>query len=132
MSRLSGAVGKRWAAVAVAAAVTLIAFYLAHQQPILLERLEGENFDLRFRIRGVEKPGPETVIVAADEKTAAVLGRWPFSQRYFATTIDRLKADGAKVIAFDVIFPAAELAFPEDVRTKLTAIQQSLPPGSQA
>ena len=69
---------------------------------------------------GVEQPGPETVVVAADEKTVA-LGRWPFSQRYFATAIDRL-ADGAKVIAFDIIFPQAELALSEEVRTRLTAI----------
>lgn len=135
MSGISSANGKRWTAVAIAIAVTLLVLVPMAYPPfqlILLERLEGENFDLRFRIRGVEQPGPETVIVAADEKTAAVLGRWPFSQRYFATAINRLKADGAKVVAFDVIFPQAELAFPDDVRTKLTAVAQSLPPDSQA
>jgi diguanylate cyclase (GGDEF)-like protein/PAS domain S-box-containing protein len=132
MAGIGSAIGKRWAAVAVAIGVTLIALYISLRPLVLFERLEGENFDLRFRIRDVEKPGPETVIVAADEKTAAALGRWPFSQRYFATAIDRLKADGAKVIAFDVIFPQAELAFPEDVRAKLNAIAQSLPPDSQA
>ena len=141
MTGIGGAYGKRWTAVVIAIGITLIAVLLALKPAflikavpplLLLDRLEGENFDLRFRVRGVEKPGPETVVVAADEKTAAVLGRWPFSQRYFATAIDRLKADGAKVVAFDVIFPQAELDFPDDVRAKLAAIQKALPPDTQS
>jgi diguanylate cyclase (GGDEF)-like protein/PAS domain S-box-containing protein len=133
MARIGGAIWNRWTAVAIAIAATLLVFVpMAYPtlSPVLLERLEGENFDLRFRIRGAQQPGPETVIVAADEKSASAFGRWPFSHRYFAATIDRLKADGAKVIAFDVIFPQAELAYPDDVRQKLTQILQSLPPGS--
>ena len=55
--------------------MTLLVTLTMKLDPALLDRLEGENYDLRFRIRGVEKPGPETVIVAADEKTAAALGR---------------------------------------------------------
>ena len=131
MATIGGAIGKRWAAVATAVAVTfLVIVTMVWVQPVLLDRLEGENFDLRFRIRGAEKPGPETVVVAADEKSAAAFGRWPFSRRYFATAIDRLKADGAKVIAFDVIFPQDELTFPAAVRAKLSEITQSLPPDS--
>ena len=131
MASIGGAIGKRWAAVVIAIVVTLLVLapmVYPSLQLVLLDRLEGENFDLRFRVRGVETPGPQTVVVAADEKTAAAFGRWPFSHRYFATAIDRLKADGAKVIAFDVIFPQAELTFPDDVRARLTAIQQAMPP----
>jgi diguanylate cyclase (GGDEF)-like protein/PAS domain S-box-containing protein len=131
MASIGGAIAKRSAAVLTAVAVTLlVVFTMIRIDPTLLDRVEGENYDLRFRIRGIEQPGPETVIVAADEKTAAAFGRWPFSHRYFATAIDRLKADGARVIAFDVIFPQAELTFPDDVRAKLEEIAQSLPPDS--
>jgi len=130
MANIGGAIARRSAAVVIAIAVTLLVTFTMRLDPALLNRVEGENYDLRFRIRGVEKPGPETVIVAADEKTAAVFGRWPFSHRYLATAIDRLKADGAKVIAFDIIFPQAELSFPDDVRAKLSKTVQSLPPDS--
>lgn len=130
MANIGGAIARRSAAVVIAIAVTLLVTLTMRLDPALLNRVEGENYDLRFRIRGVEKPGPETVIVAADEKTAAVFGRWPFSHRYLATAIDRLKADGAKVIAFDIIFPQAELSFPDDVRAKLSETVQSLPPDS--
>ncbi len=93
MASIDSAIGKRWTAVAIAIAVTLfVILTMVFIRPTLLERLEGENYDVRFReIRKVDKPGPETVIVAADEKTAAAFGRWPFSHRYFATAIDRLK-----------------------------------------
>jgi diguanylate cyclase (GGDEF)-like protein/PAS domain S-box-containing protein len=111
-------------ALLVTACVAALGFLV---KPVLLERLEVEMFDLHFRIRGTEQPDPRTVIVAADEKSAAELGRWPFSHRYFALAIDHLKADGAKVIAFDVLFPQAELAISNDVRDRLIAIQKSLP-----
>jgi diguanylate cyclase (GGDEF)-like protein/PAS domain S-box-containing protein len=132
MTSIGGAIGKRSAAVLIALAVTLlVAVTMIWLDPALLDRVESENYDLRFRIRGVEQPGPETVVVAADEKTAAAFGRWPFSHRYLAAAIDRLKADGAKVIAFDIIFPQPELTFPDEVRTKLTEIARAMPPGSQ-
>ncbi|HVM84548.1 MAG TPA: EAL domain-containing protein [Candidatus Binatia bacterium] len=124
---------KPWAVVALALLVTFCAggIYVG-LRPALLERLEAEMSDLRFRIRGVEQPDPRTVIVAADEKSAAELGHWPFSHRYFAVAIDRLKADGAKVIAFDVLFPQAEPAMSPEIRDKLAALKSTMPPGSEA
>src|SRR5688572_22757650 len=100
MAGIGGAIGRRWAGVAVALAVTLAASSVMYDGSAVLERLEAEMFDLHFRIRGVEQPNANIVIVTADEKAAAELGRWPFSHRYFAVAIDRMKADGAKVIAF--------------------------------
>ena len=70
MANIGGAIARRSAAVVIAIAVTLLVTLTMRLDPALLNRVEGENYDLRFRIRGVEKPGPETVIVAADEKTA--------------------------------------------------------------
>ena len=130
MASIGGAIGKRWTAIAIAIAVTAAAIFVMRDQPVVLERLEAEIFDLHFRVRGVEQPNPNTVIVTADEKSAAELGRWPFSQRFFAIAIDRLRADGAKVIAFDIIFPQDELTFPAEVRAKLSEIVKSLPPDS--
>ena len=101
-------------------------------QSALFVRVESEMFDLHFRLRDVQQPEPHTVIVAADEKTAAELGRWPFSHRYFALAIDHLKADGAKVIAFDVLFPQEELSMAPETRAKLTEIEAALPPDSDA
>ena len=70
MAGIGSAIGTRWTTVALAIGVTLLVILtMIFIRPVLLERVEGESYDLRFRIRGVEKPGPDTVIVAADEKT---------------------------------------------------------------
>jgi diguanylate cyclase (GGDEF)-like protein/PAS domain S-box-containing protein len=131
MASIGNAIGKRWAGPALAALVTLVAILVMTYRPALLERLEAEMSDLHFRIRGSEQPTRNVVIVTADEKAAAELGRWPFSHRYFAVAIDRMKSDGAKVIAFDVLFPQAEPSMSPEIRDKLTALKSALPPESE-
>jgi diguanylate cyclase (GGDEF)-like protein/PAS domain S-box-containing protein len=122
-----------WVTVAIAVAIAVGTVHLYHDvKPVLLQRLEQELFDKHFRLRGEQQPDPNIVIVAADEATAAQYGHWPISHAYLATAIDRMTADGAKVIAFDVLFPQEELGVPPETQAKLSAIQQSLPPGSAA
>jgi CHASE2 domain-containing sensor protein len=90
-------------AVAVAAFVAMtggLAAYLADAWP----RLENDTIDMRFSARGASKT-PGMVIVAIDDKTFSELRRqWPFPRRLHAAVIDRLAADGARAIAYDVQF----------------------------
>ncbi len=67
--------------------------------------MEWKTLDTRFQLRGPRKPDPRVVIVAIDQKSEDVLGRWPFPRSYFAQAVDTLREDGARVIAFDVNFP---------------------------
>jgi diguanylate cyclase (GGDEF)-like protein/PAS domain S-box-containing protein len=131
MSRF-GALGSR-AALWIGIAVTLIVAILSLPgfTPAILDRLEAESFDLRFRMRGVEHPDPRTIIVAADEKATLELGHWPISRRVWAQAVDRLSADGAKVVVFDLLFPDSEPPLPEDLQKKLAEIGRSLPESSQ-
>jgi adenylate cyclase len=71
-----------------------------------VNRLELNALDLRFRIRPdrYKHPDPRIIIVDIDQRSQEILGRWPFSRTYFARTLDVLRADGAKVAAFDVTF----------------------------
>jgi adenylate cyclase len=76
----------------------------------LFRSLELNSVDARFTIRGAE-PAPQNIsVVAIDDDTFSFFNtrgeriRWPFPRRYFAKVIDRLDADGAKVIAYDVQF----------------------------
>jgi diguanylate cyclase (GGDEF)-like protein/PAS domain S-box-containing protein len=114
----------------VALFATVLSLWLCDGRPALLERLEAETFDLHFRLRGAEQPDPRTAIVTFDEKSAAELGHWPISRRYLATAIDRLAADGAKVITFDIIFSEPEPELPDDARAQLQGIADALPAGS--
>src|ERR1700722_18510457 len=74
--------------------------YLADAWP----RLESDTIDMRFAARAPSK-APEVVVVAIDDKTFSDLRRqWPFPRRLHAAVIDRLAADGARAIAYDVQF----------------------------
>ncbi|HLZ18234.1 MAG TPA: CHASE2 domain-containing protein, partial [Smithellaceae bacterium] len=84
--------------------VILIALVLFLFDFQFLRLVELKALDIRMISRGELKPGPETVIAAIDEKSVAELGRWPWPRTLIARLIDRLKADGAKAIGFDIIF----------------------------
>jgi adenylate cyclase len=79
-----------------------------HPSPLLvfMERLELDALDTRFRLRPAKytPPDPRIVIVDIDQKSQEVLGKWPFSRSNFATTLDVLRGDGAKVVGFDITF----------------------------
>ena len=70
-----------------------------------LKDVEAKTLDIRFRLRGVQKPGPALAIVAIDQRSEDILGRWPFPRSVFAETLDVLHAAHARVVAFDINFP---------------------------
>ena len=102
------------------AVLTLYAFDL-----YILDIIELKTYDLRFLWRGPEKPSPAVTMVVIDEKSLEVEGRWPWPRSKIARLIDRLSADGAKVIGFDVIFSEpdenSQLALIDDLSGRLDA-----------
>ena len=87
--------------VAVFAVGTAVGCYLTHA----FRSLELKTVDTRFSIRGERPPPKNVVIVAIDAQTFQALGeRWPFTHDIHAAVIDRLRRDGAKVIAMDIQF----------------------------
>lgn len=71
-----------------------------------LKRFEYSTLDTRFRYRPAKysPPDPRIVVVAIDQRSQEVLGKWPFSRKYFGEMLDALKEDGARVVSFDVTF----------------------------
>src|SRR5271166_3574244 len=71
-----------------------------------LKRFEYSTLDTRFRYRPARNspPDPRIVVVAIDQRSQEVLGKWPFSRKYFGEMLDALREDGAKVVSFDVTF----------------------------
>ena len=68
-------------------------------------RAELDTVDRRFDIRGDEDPPDDLVVVGVDDDTFSDLReQWPFPRSMHGKVIDRLEADGAKVIAYDVQF----------------------------
>ncbi|HEX6295725.1 MAG TPA: adenylate/guanylate cyclase domain-containing protein [Burkholderiales bacterium] len=89
------------------ATIGLVAALFAFS-PALLEAIELNWLDLRFRARGPLAPGPAVVIAAIDEKSLDAEGRWPWRRSRIAALVDALARDGAKVIGFDVLFSEPE------------------------
>ena len=71
-----------------------------------LKRIEYSTLDARFRYRPARYTLPDSriVIVAVDQRSQEVFGKWPFSRKYFGQMLDVLHQDGAKVAAFDITF----------------------------
>jgi len=73
-----------------------------------LEKAGG--LDRLFALRGLRTPPPEVCVVAIDDVSYKVIGRdstlaWP--RALHAELIRTLKREGAKAVAFDVLFEEA-------------------------
>jgi adenylate cyclase len=89
----------------LAVALLAVAAGLVTHGTNLFRSVELSTVDARFSVRGDEKPPPDLVVVGVNSETLQDLNvQWPFPRRLHAQLIDRLKADGAKVIGFDVEF----------------------------
>ena len=71
-----------------------------------LKRFEYSTLDTRFRYRPAKYTPPDSriVVVSIDQRSQEVLGKWPFSRKYFGEMLDALREDGARVVSFDVTF----------------------------
>jgi adenylate cyclase len=118
--------GAREAGLALIAAGLVLVLLTALANTIAVRGLETASLDLRFRIRGVQKPGPNVALVMVDDRSLAALGRWPFSRRVFAKALQMLDRAGARLIAFDLLFAEPEQPVPADLRADVRAAAQAL------
>lgn len=69
---------------------------------------ERAIYDMRFKLRGQKKVTGEIGILAADEKSVAQFGRWPFPRSIYSKAMSNLKKAGVEWIAFDALFSEDE------------------------
>jgi adenylate cyclase len=108
--------GLREVAIALAAAAAARLLLRAAGGTGLLRDLETASLDMRFRVRGRLPPSPDLAVVLADDRSLEKLGRWPFSRRLFAASIDRANRAGAKLIVFDLLFAEPEQPVSKEIR----------------
>lgn len=83
----------------VVAVVLSVSAFATH----LLQGPELQIIDTHFSVRGTQPPPRDVAVVGVDAKSFQEINRtWPFPRRYEARVIDRLRADGARVIAEDI------------------------------
>ena len=115
---------RRLAAAVVALLVVAgsLAIYLWNPDP--LQRAELGTVDARFAVRGERAPAPRLALLAVDDRTLARRGmgrNGDLRRADYARIVNRLHADGAAVIALDVIFQG--LSDPNGDRALLEAIR---------
>jgi adenylate cyclase len=69
----------------------------------LIGQIELRVLDWHARLRGDLPPPPNVTIVAIDEMSLELVGRWPWPRTRTAEIIHRLAEGGARVIALDLI-----------------------------
>ncbi len=85
--------------------------------------LDNKALDVKFQIRGPQKPMSKTIIVSIDEKSFQTLGQWPFDRaKVFAPMIERLCSYGVKAAAMDIFWPETERAMSSAMREKLKQV----------
>ena len=104
------------AALCAVVAVALLAGY-GTWHSAFGRRLELGTVGARFSLRGNEQPRGDVAVVGIDAQTILRLGEPPLPRRDDAAMIDLLRSDGAKVIAYDLIFggPSASPAQDRDL-----------------
>nr|WP_315489127.1 adenylate/guanylate cyclase domain-containing protein [uncultured Rhodoferax sp.] len=113
------------AAVFVAGILALVLVWLASTTRTW-QGVENRVFDLFTSVAASRKVEVPVVILAIDEPTFAQLQiQWPFPRRLHAQVLDRLRADGAMAVGFDIVF--AEPSQPEDDAAFATALKAGLP-----
>ena len=100
-------------------AVTLLVLELRLGDRAAWHGLELQTLDWRFRWRGPVAPGPEIVLVMADDRSVAELGSWPVARTTLAEAVRRLAAAGAKVIALDFLLAEPAQALPPELQALL-------------
>src|SRR6478736_9824181 len=77
--------------------IAVVIFLFAAGTPIL-DAIELNWLDLRFRTRGPIAPNPNVVLAVIDEKSLEVEGRWQWPRSKIAALVDALSRDGARTI----------------------------------
>ena len=90
----------------------------------LLWRWDQLVYDGQQRL--LTRPAPrDVIIVAIDEASLSQIGRWPWRRNIHAELINRLDAEGARIIAVDIIFAERDRQNPSDDIKLVNAVENS-------
>ena len=87
-------------------------------------KLENALIDFRFRLKPIQDPPKDIVIVEIDHFSLSFLDTWPWPRSYYTKLLSVLKNHGAKIVGLDIIFDAKsslghqeDLAFSEGLKS---------------
>jgi len=86
----------------------LVTVALAIFNPSLFAHLDRRVYDGLLRALPRPQAASPVAVVDIDERSLAAIGQWPWSREVIARLVTRLRETGARVIAFDVVFPETD------------------------
>jgi adenylate cyclase len=107
----------KWLQPALAALVLAVALLLRWFDPAILGDLRSLVFDQYQRVAPREYQPLPVKIVDIDDASIAKFGQWPWPRSVIAKLVAKLQAQGAAVIAFDVVFSEPDRTAPSRVYT---------------
>jgi adenylate cyclase len=82
---------------------------VARKEIPLLSKLEASLEDVKFHQRGPRQTDGKLAVAAIDEASIARFGRFPWDRRVLAELVDKLSAEGAQAIGFDMALSDQDL-----------------------
>jgi CHASE2 domain-containing sensor protein/tRNA A-37 threonylcarbamoyl transferase component Bud32 len=73
-----------------------------------IDPIEMKTFDFRAKLAAPEERNPDIEIVVISDEDLSQLGRFPWPRNILARSIHNLALAGARVIAFNILFPEPE------------------------
>ncbi|MEY4617090.1 MAG: adenylate cyclase [Pseudomonadota bacterium] len=70
----------------------------------VLEFVDQKTLDFRLRLRGQMEGKEKVAVLAIDDASLNQVGRWPWSRETMGQLVDTLMQQGAKNLAFDMVF----------------------------
>lgn len=102
----------------------LLALVLWLSSPQQLPRVNLWLQDLSLRVQQHD-PSPDVVLVLADERSLASIGRWPWRRALHAHTIQHISAGQPLSIGLDFLLSEPDLDYPEDDMVLAASIANS-------
>ncbi len=94
--------------ISVCLSLALAALTVTDIKIPLASYIELKTQDLRFRIRGPEKPLDDIVIAAIDEKSLEAVGRWPWPRLVLASLLSVLDQTDVRAVGIDLLLTEPE------------------------
>jgi adenylate cyclase len=102
-----------------------VGFVLCLESPPLVERLRDLVFDYDQQIeRRVYKPDVPVRIVDIDDESLSQIGQWPWPRHRLADLATHLFAQGAAVVAFDILFSEQDRSTPQNLLAQLPDVPE--------
>src|SRR5258708_2070822 len=77
-----------------------------------VQRVSAMFTDLKFKVRGPIAPKNKVIVLAVDDASLDMLGRWPWSREKTAAAIDAALQFGAKTVGLDIVFSEPDIRVP--------------------